>query len=135
MKTLIAMMGLPRSGKSTWAEGTSFPIVNPDAIRLAIHGQAFVPEAEKMVWTVADYMTRALLTVHDTVIFDATNTTRKRRDALPKGDWEVLFKHIDTDSETCIERAKEVNFPVAVVERMHEQFEPLEEDELRWETR
>ena len=135
MKTLIAMMGLPRSGKSTWAGERGFPIVNLDAVRLAVHGQAFVAELEKMVWTVADYMTRALLPVHDTVVFDATNTTRKRRDALPKGDWEIRFKHIDTDFETCIERAREVDFPIDVVKRMHEQFEPLEEGELKWETR
>jgi len=38
MKILILTVGLPRSGKSTWAAKKGFPIVSPDAIRLAMHG-------------------------------------------------------------------------------------------------
>ena len=35
---LIVMVGLPRSGKTTWARKQGYPIVNPDSIRLAFHG-------------------------------------------------------------------------------------------------
>lgn len=38
MKTLHMMVGLPRSGKSTVANGLGFPIVEPDAIRRAVRG-------------------------------------------------------------------------------------------------
>src|SRR5690554_6874569 len=31
---LICTVGLPRSGKTTWARKQSYPIVNPDSIRL-----------------------------------------------------------------------------------------------------
>ncbi len=41
-KTLIGMVGLPYSGKSTAARELGFPIVCPDAIRLALHGQRFI---------------------------------------------------------------------------------------------
>ena len=80
-KTLIAMVGLPRSGKSTWAKKAGHPIVSPDAIRLALHGQRFISEAEPFVWAIAKAMVRALfLAGHSAVILDATNNTRKRRD-------------------------------------------------------
>src|SRR5882672_916000 len=59
-KLLICTVGLPRSGKSTWARSQSFPIVCPDAIRIAIHGQRFISEAEPFVWATAKAMVRAL---------------------------------------------------------------------------
>jgi predicted kinase len=59
-KKLILTMGLPRSGKSTWAKQQSVPIVSPDAIRLAMTGQRWVGELEDMVWVVAKYMVRSL---------------------------------------------------------------------------
>ncbi len=36
-QTLILMVGLPRSGKTTRARQIDHPIVNPDSIRLALH--------------------------------------------------------------------------------------------------
>src|SRR5258706_417694 len=52
--TLIVMVGLPWSGKSTWArEQGNWPIVCPDEIRFALHGQRFIAEAEPWVWTIA----------------------------------------------------------------------------------
>lgn len=45
MKKLILTIGLPRSGKSTWAKQQGCPVVNPDSIRLALHGKAYIQEA------------------------------------------------------------------------------------------
>ena len=108
MKKLILTVGLPRSGKSTWAKEQGFPIVNPDSIRLSLHGQRFQPEAEGFVWAIAYLMADALFKAgHDTVIVDATNITKKRRQAwIDKFmDCEVIYKIISTPAETCIERA------------------------------
>ena len=80
-RRLHLMVGLPRSGKTTRALELGYPIVCPDAIRLAIHGQAFIPEAEPVVWAHAKIMARALfLAGHNDVTIDATNTTFKRRE-------------------------------------------------------
>ncbi|KKK82651.1 hypothetical protein LCGC14_2801230, partial [marine sediment metagenome] len=49
MKKLILTVGLPRSGKSTWARKQGHPIVNPDSIRLALYGEPFIEEAEPMI--------------------------------------------------------------------------------------
>jgi len=134
MKTLLLTVGLPHSGKSTWAKAKGLPIVNPDAIRLAIHGQAFVPDAEPIVWTVAKYMVRALfLAGHDTVILDATNTTRKRRDDWKSGHWIRKYQIFSTDQDECVRRchAAGSNRPdlIPVIDRMAANFEPVEDDE------
>jgi predicted kinase len=106
MKTLIMTIGLPRSGKSTWARKQGFPIVNPDSIRLALYGKPFILEAEKMVWSIAEYMTKALfLAGHDTVILDATNLTKKRRDFCHYKLWKREYVYFDTSKKVCIERA------------------------------
>ncbi len=49
MKKLICTVGLPRSGKSTWCKTQSYPIVNKDSIRLALHGQRYLQDAEKEI--------------------------------------------------------------------------------------
>ena len=106
MKVLKMTVGLPRSGKSTWANKQNVPIVNPDSIRLALHGHRFLPEAEQMVWVMAKYMVKALFIAgHDTVILDSTNTTKLRRDAWKSKEWVREFIEITTSKEECLERA------------------------------
>lgn len=141
-KLLIATVGLPRSGKSTWARGLGFPIVNRDSIRLALHGERFIKLAEEMVATIALCMVRALfLAGHDHVVVDETNTTRKRRDfwktAMDGTPLAITtaFKHIDTSHAVCKQRARNENDLEIepIIDRMAAQFEPLMEDEFRYD--
>ena len=105
--TLILMVGLPKSGKSYWAKQRSFPIVNRDAIRLALHGQAYIQDAEPMVSTIEKYMVKSLfLAGHDTVIVDATHVKQAYRDRWVSKDWKLCYKFIDTPVKKCIENAK-----------------------------
>jgi predicted kinase len=132
---LIAMCGLPRSGKSTWARKTSYPIVCPDAIRLGLHGQRYIELAEPFVWATAKLMVRSLfLSGHKHVVFDATNANRKRRKELESPDWGLYFKYIDTPKEVCLDRARETKDEAIkpVIERMAAAWEPLSEGEKLW---
>lgn len=129
---LIVMVGLPCSGKSTWARQQDYPIVCPDSIRLALHGEPFIKTAEPIIWAITEIMVRSLfLSGHQIVILDACNITRKRRDMWQSEKWDIFFKLIDTSKLTCIDRAKDELIPV--IERMAINFDALDEEELRWE--
>ncbi len=134
--TLILMVGLPRSGKSTEAKGLGYPIVSPDAVRLALHGKTFLSDAEFMVWPLAVLMVKALFHAgHHTVIVDATNHTRKRRQFwYDAGDWNIEYHMVDTSAVVCIARAEAeeaVETPpnhfslIPVIERMSEAWEDV----------
>jgi predicted kinase len=111
-RRLVITVGLPRSGKTTWARAQGLPIVNPDSIRLALHGQRFVSLAEAFVWAIAHLMVRALfLAGCDAVIVDATNVTQKRRDEWVRLASEVGAEYvahvIETSPKECAARALE----------------------------
>lgn len=129
---LILMVGLPRSGKTAFARGfiednPGTAIVNPDSIRLALHGERFNKKAEPVVWATARYMVESLfLAGHHTVIVDATNNTEKRRNEWVKwfGDTAtVSCVFVGTPAEECIRRALAVNDEeiVPIIERMDEE--------------
>ena len=123
---LILTVGLPYSGKSTWALRQGVPIVCPDAVRLAVHGERYLAPAEPVVWMTVRYMVEALfLAGHDTVIVDATNNTRKRRDAWLSEKWKVAFQVVEASVEQCIRRARKDgdDLIVPVIQRMWDQRE------------
>jgi predicted kinase len=141
-KNLILTVGLPRSGKSTWAKEQGHPIVNPDAIRLAMHGTAYNTKVEPLVWATAKYMVEALfLAGHDKVIVDATNSTRKRREFWKSDDWERSYMHFGAKGmlETCLARncdevdtkgLEHVKTMNGVIKRMYDNWEDILDDEL-----
>lgn len=109
MNKLILTVGLPRSGKSTWAKQQDLPIVSRDAIRLALHGQRFLSEAEDMVRVITTYMVKSLfLAGCKTVIVDECHVTKELRNRWISPDWEINYKYFSTPKEECLRRA-EVN--------------------------
>lgn len=139
---LVLTVGLPRSGKSTWAKrmmqtevGGTFPrrsaavVVNPDAIRLALHGQPFVATAEKIVWAMADLMVRSLFgTGHTLVILDACHVTRERRNSWRSLDWDMAYAIFRGSEATCLERVNSEELRAAI-RRMAFHYEPLTVEE------
>ena len=131
MKELTLTIGLPRSGKSTWSKMHGHPIVSPDSIRLALHGEAYNVDAEPMVWVIAKYMVKSLFIAgHDKVILDATNTTKSRRDFWINDMWEIKHYYFTTSKEVCIQRAKDSNteYLIPVIERMSEKLDLTDVD-------
>lgn len=124
-KTLVCMVGLPYSGKSTEARLMIFPIVCPDAIRIALHGHKFIPEAEPYIWAIARTMVRSLFIAgHDVVVLDATNTTEERREKWISMDWETEWSCIRTPAYVCLERAREAGdiAIIPIIEKMAEKL-------------
>lgn len=126
--TLYLTVGLPRSGKSTWAESTGWPIVNRDSIRYAIGGTIRYFEAEDKVNEIERIMIKALFCAgHKKVIVDATHLKQKyidgwdkfatllwtpyRNDREPKDrNFEIELVKFHTAMDVCMQRARE-DFP------------------------
>jgi predicted kinase len=132
MSELYMTIGLPRSGKSTWSKQQGWPVVNPDAIRLALHGERFIAQAEPHVWAIAKTMVRALfLAGHDKVILDATSISPGRRGEWNSTDWANRYVVFKADEKECIRRARAIDdeYIVPVIERMAREFVPLDSGE------
>ncbi len=136
-KILICTVGLPRSGKTTWAQHQHYPIVNPDSIRLELHGKRYDPEQEPRVWEIAKIMVGSLFRAgHRYVILDATNVTAKRRAFWIDERWATFFRPVRTPAGICKARAlKEDDFEIVpVIQRMDDEFELLGLDDMIWPT-
>ena len=134
-KLLICTVGLPRSGKTTWARTQPYPIVCPDAIRYALHGQRYVQQAEPFVWATTKVMVRAMFGAgHSTVILDACNNSIERRQEWLSAEWDTAFKVIETSAEECLSRALAENdqYIIPIIQRMAASYQPLTEAEIRW---
>lgn len=134
------MIGLPRSGKSTWATkwmrapsrqvgGVPFPrvVVCADNIRLAVHGQRFNSRAEPTVHMIKDYMTVSLLDRGHDVLVDGTHTTKASLRRLMQIDPNATWTHIATPKDVCQERAVACGQAdlVPIIERMGRQLQTL----------
>lgn len=102
------------------------PVVCPDEIRIALHGQRFVPDAEHFVWGTAKLMVKALFGAgHDTVIVDATNCSSRSRKEWVGGNWGIVYQFFQEDPEVCKQRAIDSGQPdlIPVIERMYPEFQ------------
>jgi predicted kinase len=128
---LVMTVGLPRSGKSTWAKSqVNIPIVNPDSIRLALHGKPFLPKFEIEVWHIAHVMVKSLfLAGHNLVILDATNITCSRRKEWVDDQYQIILKYFDTPKDVCIKRAIDTNqmYLLPVIVKMSNQLNSVYE--------
>lgn len=131
MSTLYVLVGLPGSGKSTWAKMQEEAIwLSSDAIRAELYGSEEVQDNPSKVFNLMFKRTVEALNSGKDVIYDATNTSRKRRTALIRDIKNktngvtccaVVFA---TPIETCIERnnARDRKVPEEVIYKMYKSF-------------
>jgi predicted kinase len=139
-RLLIAMYGLPRSGKTTicrkLANDTGAPVVNRDTIRLALHGHAYLGKAEPFVKAIGNVMVESFfLYGYSIVIYDETCFSRAARESLKSPLWKTQFYEVSTPPEVCKERAIETDqaYLLPVIDEMWARREPLGEDEERYD--
>lgn len=132
--TLYCTVGLPRSGKSTWARRMNYPVIDTDGIRLALTGKRWYGPIEHEVWALAKTMIRALFFGgNKIVILDAPQYQRRERDLfLPSPDclWNRYFVVFDTSAKVCKERAIR-SYPELcdVIDWFDNNWEPINEAE------
>ena len=137
---LISMVGLPRSGKSTICKKLAVelgaPVVNRDAIRLALHGQRYQALAEPMIKAISLIMIRSLFGAgHMIVLNDETNFSRAARDFNRSDkEWDTFFYWVKTSPQICKERAIETGQPdlLPVIDDMQKRWEPFTPKDQLW---
>lgn len=112
--TLYMLIGIPCSGKSTYAKELSLKdpralIISTDEIRKEITGKyAFSSDTNEIVFDIAKETLRNSLMQRNTVIFDATNTNKKYRksilDIAKKMQVKVIGIVFKTPIMECLKR-------------------------------
>lgn len=126
MNTLKMMIGLPRSGKSTWVKNnrTTEVIVSADELRKIVYGQPFWVDGETLVWCIREMFLKSLLFQGVDIIIDETNTTFERRNSIivlaKKYGYNIEAIYIQEPFSTCINRAvdEKKDFLIPTIERM-----------------
>ena len=135
-KKLIMCIGLPGSGKSTWANAQDAVVVNKDKIRIELNatGWQWSPENEKDVIKVRDERIVEALNskkYNITVISDDTNFGRKHKVRLEQlarenGATFEIKSFTDVPLDVCIERdaqrVGQARVGEAVIKSMAEKF-------------
>jgi predicted kinase len=129
-RTLIALSGVPGSGKSTLIKrivkshpGTRIVVVNPDAIRKQLTGDMSNHSRDPEVWRSAHQQVRDASEKGQPVIFDATLAnprTRKEIAALVPEDYERVLVRMGTSLEESLNRnlLRDRKVPEEVIRRM-----------------
>jgi len=130
--TLFVPVGIPASGKSTWADHQNDQIICPDTYRRQVYGGApvngLIPDHEKEIWRWAYSQLNLAQKERHSLIFDATNLSQSRRTRLrnlaPRHNHVAVY--FETPLELCLERNAEREHPVPeqVVADMHSRLVP-----------
>lgn len=132
MATLIIMMGVPGSGKSTWtaalAEQYDATIVSRDDIRFSMvaENEEYFSKEDEVFKTFTDTISW-LLSQEVNVIADATHINQRGRakllNALKTKPTSIIIAHKDEKLETCLSRNENrmgtrAYVPESVIRRM-----------------
>ncbi len=131
---MILTVGLPASGKSTWAKEqvalskNALIRINRDDIRGMLHITKFSKQSEKEVTALQESLIRIAFANGRSVVIDDTNLNPATQDRLKaiadEHLAEVTVKHFDTPREVCILRDAARPNPVGpeVINRMYWQY-------------
>ena len=127
MPRVNMLIGLPGSGKSTFAKKLDGVYVCPDEVRRELYGDISVQGNPVEVFSVVEERIKKALSKGKDVVYDATNTTEYRKDTIAEfrqwGATEVDGYYTVTAFTVCMERNRNRTdrsepVPVDVMERM-----------------
>jgi len=133
---LVVLVGIPGSGKSTWAGEQDAPVLSSDEIRRLITGNAANQSVNRLVFQTMRRMLGAMLGAGaKRVIVDSTALSRKERRTwlrwaeLHGCDAEAVF--FDVPREVCEARnsARDRVVPAEAMERLFNRLEPPRQEE------
>jgi predicted kinase len=115
MRTVMMLMGLPASGKSTFAkellrkEPKRWKRVNRDDLRALLDGENFIKENEEFVRNAQEVLIKEALRQGFDVVIDNTHLIASTVNKLHKliesvGDVKVIHKAFNVSVDECLER-------------------------------
>jgi predicted kinase len=139
-RTIILTVGVPGSGKDTWAEQEmrlhpgKYKRVNRDLFRKMLDNEQFSPSNEKFINVIRDRAVEYALSKGFDVILSDTNLKAKNFSSMVElarrfGNVRVMEKKFDVPVEVCKERNRnrERVVPEHVIDTMYENFRKIKD--------
>lgn len=130
MAILEMLIGLPASGKSTWAAQQNTVVISSDEIRAELYGNASVQDNPQKVFQIVHQRIFESLANSQDTIYDATNLSRKRRRAFLE-EVKAKFPDVQVEGiifaipfEVCLQRnrARDRIVPDEAMSRLYKSF-------------
>lgn len=145
-KHVIIMVGVPRSGKSTWCDKfvekhgeDKVKVLSYDTLRERLYGNKNNQGDFKVIKEVFDYALVKAMNDDDIeyILIDNTNVKKKYRQDLVEFiksiggcDCDIVFNELKTSKILVYWRAIVSKFPLKVIRRMYKNYEKIDFDDL-----
>lgn len=126
LPVLYVMVGLPGSGKSTYAKTLGCPIVSSDAVRAELYGNESIQGSAHEVFNIVHKRINDYLREGKSCVYDATNLSIKNRNPWPNiPECRKVAIVVDTPYAQCLERnaTRKRKVPENVIARMAKKFQ------------
>ena len=126
LPVLYVMVGLPGSGKSTYAKTLGCPIVSSDAVRAELYGDESIQGSAHEVFNIVHKRINDYLHAGKSCVYDATNLSIKNRNPWPNiPECRKVAVVVDTPYAQCLERnaTRKRKVPENVIARMAKKFQ------------
>lgn len=131
MAKLYVMVGLPGSGKTTYAnslKGKNIKVFSSDLIRKELYGDESIQGDNNLIFRILESRIEEHLAYGDDAVHDATNLREQNREKIIRRfrhtGCELIAVNMLTDYDTCVRRnfGRDRKVPKEVIERMNKGY-------------